>query len=160
MEEDLLQNTDRESVAVDPNTLTPWRIKVKLYTLCQIGVSLMFWIWALVNILKGRGFDLGVVSFLFPLFAGIFGYLSTNSSRIKSKSMINVNLHLILTIFGHLFVTINYGLGAVISYIRDHNMNGYFIYCVVFTGLWAISWILVSIWAYKWRNEFKQFVHP
>ena len=104
------------------------------------------------------GFDLGVVSFAFPLFAGIFGYLSTNSSRIKSKTMLNVNVHLGLTIFGHFFVTINYALGALISY--DDDMNGYFIYCVVFTVLWGISWIGISILAYKWRKEFKQYVNP
>ena len=160
-EEPLIQPDEEQSedIIIDANTLTPWRIRVKLYSICQIVISLMFWIWALVNILRRGGFDLGVISFLFPLFAGIFGYLSTNSSRIKSKTMFNVNIHLGLTIFGHFFVTINYALGAVITY-GDDNMRGYFIYCLIFTALWAVSWILISILAYKWRNEFKQYINP
>ena len=45
-EEDGLED---ESEIVDPNTLTPWRIRVKYYSIIQIVVSLTFWVWAVIH---------------------------------------------------------------------------------------------------------------
>eukprot|EP01084_Bolivina_argentea_P286489 491453_1 len=134
----------------DPNVLTPMRIKVKVYTIVQMLVSLIFWIWALVNILRDLGFDAGVISFVFPFFAGICGYVSTSKGYQK---MLFVNIHLLLTVFGHFLVTLNYLAGVFVSGVSQD----FKIYCAVFTGLWFVSWILCSFWAWKWRKMSKQY---
>eukprot|EP00483_Globobulimina_turgida_P001231 UN01233 len=151
--QDSIPSTDEQSEAplltLNEHMLSSMRIKVKLYTIIQIGVSLMFWIWALVNILKDGEFDAGVVSFVFPFFAGICGYVSTSKSYEK---MLFVNLHLGLTVAGHFLVTLNYLGGALISGVS----MGFRIYCIIFTGLWFISWVLFGIWAWQWRKISKQ----
>lgn len=129
-------------------TLATWRNIVKTCSICQIVISTTFWIWALVNILRKQTFNLGVISFLFPLCAGIFGCLST-----RSKTIFNATRYFELTLFGHFVVTLNYALGAVISYDNDNYTEGFFMYCTISTMLWFISWIYLSQVALRWRNE-------
>lgn len=147
---------DNESVdAIDPNTLTPLRIKVKLYSLTQIIVSLTFWVWALINILvRDYPFDAGVISFAFSFFAGVIGWISTqniNKQQIK-RSLLYANIHFGLTIFAHFLVTLNYIAGVI-----GAPNTGYMIYCIIFTALWAISGVLFSIIAFKWRSILKKY---
>ena len=40
----------------------------------------------------------------------------------------------------HIIVTLNYGVGAYVGFKDD--MQGFAIYCVIFTCLWAITGIL------------------
>ena len=136
------------------NEIIIWKMRVKLYSIIQIIVALMFWIWALINIMKGQVFDAGVISFIFPFFAGIFGYLSTYKIKQQQERLLYVNLHLGLTIFGHFLVTLNYFGGILLA-----PYYAYYIYCIVFTAIWGISWILFTLFALKWRKIRKQYIN-
>merc|ERR1712087_687381 len=106
-------------------------------------VSAIFWAWAIANIIRSGGFDLGAVSFLFPLVAGFDGFKSTNQNRDGRVRIRLATYHFYLTAFGHLFVAVNYLLGAIIT-------DGvYRLYCIIFTALWAITGFIFSFWAYQ-----------
>ena len=120
------------------------------YTLGQIVISLIFWAWALANILRGQGFDLGVISFALSFIAGILGITSVFSKGDRQKLL--ANLHLAMTAIGHLIVTLNYLAGAIIG---AQVSVGFQIYCAVFTGLWFLSTIVLTIWANQWRKVVK-----
>lgn len=133
------------------------RYEIMISSLIQVLVSLTFWIWALINCFN-EGFDLGVISFMLPLFAGLYGY-STTRYIINPRNKVLKNwafygkIHYWLTLFGHLFVSINYLLGALLSKDKE-----FVIYCIIFTILWLIIGILFTYWAYKWKEKFCQYL--
>ena len=122
-------------------------LRTKTVSILQIVVSIVFWIWAIVNIVTDKvPFDAGVVSFLVPMAAGICGLKSAASNGEKRKSA--GKFHIIFTVSGHLVVAANYALGVWLA----PNM-GYMIYCIVCAALWAITGIVFTIWGKQWVNE-------
>ena len=129
------------------------RFKVIISSLVLIIISLIFWIWALINCFKD-GIDLGVLSFLFPFFGGLFGISTTKfivnpRNRVMKQWSFYAKMHLYLTSFGCFIVAANYFLGVLLA---QH--KGYLIYCIIFTILWIIAGVIFTKWGYKWKNDF------
>lgn len=121
--------------------------RTRVVSLLQISVSLVFWIWAIVNTVSGKAkpVDGGVISFLFPMMAGIFGWKSL-SGHDPTKKMAKFSMA--FTAVGHVLVSLNYVLGIVVA-----PNDAFMWYCITMTSLWAISGIVFTIWAVQWIKE-------
>lgn len=109
--------------------------KLKMFFIVLFLLSLFFWAWALKNTIGmtdgGGEFDLGVVSFGTVLLSS-----SYMMGIIASKSFASVGkIAKKATTCTHIFVAINYLLGAYIGF-TSLGRPGFGAYCVAFTGVW------------------------
>ena len=106
-------------------------------------VSLIFWVWAVINTVHDHSLDLGNISFL--------SVLITHSILLSSCCQSNNNCGASYAILGtHLFVTLNYLLGVYVALWTDIEFKperqiGFAIYC----GVAALLWLISSIFGYK-----------
>ena len=109
-------------------------------------VSLIFWIWAVINTVHNHSLDLGTISFL--------SVLITHSILLSSCCQSNNNCGALYAILGtHLFVTLNYLLGIYFALGIDmiqppERRNGFAIYC----GVAALLWFISAVVGYKIYN--------
>ena len=109
-------------------------------------VSLIFWIWAVINTVHNHSLDLGTISFL--------SVLITHSILLSSCCQSNNNCGASYAILGtHLFVTLNYLLGIYVALGTDmiqppERRNGFAIYC----GVAALLWFISAVVGYKIYN--------
>jgi hypothetical protein len=114
-----------------------------------LGISMFFWVWAAHNTkykMKSN-FDLGMVSFLLSGLSSLYLFIKTRkgvdgftSTGVCGRAFV---------IITHLIVSMNYALGAYMSFIVGKKVYMNFaIYCTVFTCLWSLSayigWILIT----------------
>eukprot|EP01084_Bolivina_argentea_P027248 50661_1 len=131
--------------------------KIQYCSIIQVIVSLIFWIWALLNVLRGtNNFDSGCVLFVLSLVSGMFGFASMNLSpsspqKKKRRALSFAHLNLGMTICSHILIALSY-FGAAIM-IR---VTGFQIYCVISGILWSIALIPFTIWQVQWRKKLKQ----
>lgn len=121
-------------------SLDSLRFKIKCYSLVQIGFSGFFWAWAIKNMRdKKIPFDLGSISLLFPMVAGVCGQLAINNLNINNANTKHqlAQMHYKLTFYGHWFVALNYALGAAIG--AQRKKSGFTTYCIIFTAGWWYS---------------------
>ena len=119
-------------------------------------MGLVFWPWAIYNTLVLRdksqsthmGLDFGSITFIFLLFAAIFGLTSIDHSHMSIAAKY-ATAHLILTPIGHIAVTINYIAGAILA-----PTHVYMVYCVIFAVIFAVTGIIFTKLAQNWRNSF------
>lgn len=118
--------------------------KLNKFSKVIMGVSLLFWCWAVKNTVKTRGgkdfqFDLGIVSFFLSGSSALYIYKITckGVKGFKNPGTMGRNL----VVGAHIIVTINYALGAYLSLILNPNQIYYnfLYYCVIFTFLWGCS---------------------
>jgi hypothetical protein len=79
---------------------------VRLYACFDVVIGAIFWSWSLFHISEGVS-DSGVVSFAFPLAAGVNGLCV---GRFSSRH--RIQRHKYLIIVSHLFVGLSYVAGA------------------------------------------------
>eukprot|EP01083_Nonionella_stella_P169985 577545_1 len=84
--------------------------KIQYCSIIQVIVSLIFWIWALLNVLRGtNNFDSGCVLFVLSLVSGMFGFASMNLSpsspqKKKRRALSFAHLNLGMTICSHILI--------------------------------------------------------
>ena len=116
------------------------------FSIIFIIISLIFWIWAIVNTIKNHRLDLGIVSFLSVLITHSIllffchHHQSDNNSNCASCAVLGT----------HLFVTLNYLLGVYVALWTDIEFKperqiGFAIYC----GVAALLWLISSLIGYK-----------
>mmetsp|Transcript_21356 Transcript_21356/g.34191 ORF Transcript_21356/g.34191 Transcript_21356/m.34191 type:complete len:149 (+) Transcript_21356:2097-2543(+) len=138
------------------------RNKVLVYCALQMLCSLIFWPWALYNVLivgednisVHGGIDFGIFSFPFIFFAGLNGLTSIRNPHVTIATK-HAFAHLLLTIVGHCAVTLNYIAGAILGKDND----AYMIYCSIAAVLFAATGALFSVWAYQWKTSFEKMTH-
>ena len=135
-------------------------IRVKYGSLIQIMASTFFWVWSIINAIRIQFLDLGIITFLTLIIAGIFGQLSirqVNLSNYKDKSneerkgLKYSKYYFYGTIISHFLVTGNYTLGAIADRRADDNI-GFVIYCIIFALIWAVTGWIFSNWAKQWMR--------
>ena len=122
--------------------------------------ALVFWPWALYNVLKLRedspsvhgGIDFGILSFPFLFFAGLNGLTSIRNPHITIATK-HAMAHVILTAIAHTLVTINYIAGGIIG--KDY----YSLYCYVAAVVFAITGVIFTYYAWKWKLSFEKMTH-
>ena len=120
------------------------------FSILFTAVSLIFWIWAVINTVHNHSLDLGTISFL--------SVLITHSILLSSCCQSNNNCGASYAILGtHLFVTLNYLLGIYVALGTDmiqppERQSGFAIYCGVAALLWFIS-ALVGYKIYNVKNK-------
>ena len=114
------------------------------FSIIFIIISLIFWIWAIVNTIKNHRLDLGIVSFLSVLITHILLFCYHHQSNANS------NCASCAVLCTHLFVTLNYVLGVYVALWTDIEFKperqiGFAMYC----GVAALLWLISSIIGYK-----------
>ena len=138
------------------------RDKVMMYCVFQMLCAIVFWSWAMYNVLIEReksvsvhnGIDYGILTFPFLFFAGLNGLTSIRNPHVTIATK-HAFAHLILTIIGHLLVTANYIAGAILA---KHN-HGYIIYCGIAAIFFLMTMIPFTMWAWKWKQSFERMTH-
>jgi hypothetical protein len=95
-------------------------------------LALFFWCWALKNTLTSE-FDLGVVSFGTVVVSSVFMLKILVASKWTATCPSSLAKN--LTLASHIFVAINYLLGAIIGFMVLAR-PGFSVYCLIFTFLW------------------------
>ena len=132
---------------------------LRLFAIGSATVASAFWVWAIVNTIKGRP-DLGIVSFLAVMLssAGLLRLAATKPERPlrndndNNKASANANACASrCVVASHGLVALNYAAGAAVVLVRsfvaeeddnDDNNNsntGFAIYCIVFAIAWVAS---------------------
>ena len=113
----------------------------------QIYVSVVFWGWAVLNVVTGKQpFDGGIIVFVFSLVAGIIGLESVKSTGDRRRLL--AERHLRYTIVGHSLVTICYICGAI-----GATSENYVIYACTFAFLWAVTGLVFNNWIKQWIKK-------
>ena len=117
--------------------------RIRIISSLQIIVSLIFWVWAMFNILNGKlPFDCGIISFVIPPVAGIFGLKSVQSNHRAGRGDI-AKRHYRCTVYGHGLVTLNY-IGG--SFLPEFST----ICCFVSALLWTAAGFVFTRWIHQW----------
>ena len=141
---------------------------VKFVSIAQMLISLIFWIWALINIISGKDviswklpFDGGIISLCGPFIAGIFGFKSTrkyygidDDDEDNERRLVMANRYFWCTLFGHGIVAIHYALSIPLATERDLQ-----IYFYTFTVLWLLSLAFCGFVAHKWRQVLYRYIY-
>lgn len=112
----------------------------------EIVVGGFFWLWAVFNVAT-RGFDAGIISFLFAVCAGVLG-----AWTLRAPSRINSVAYLVLLIVAHILVTLNW-IGGAKNWNTGSKMgpSGFRIYCSFFACVWGLLGIFFGLIANCWR---------
>eukprot|EP01083_Nonionella_stella_P041199 111722_1 len=138
------------------------RKRVLIYCAIQMILGLVFWPWSVCNVLILRedspsvydGVDYGLFCFPFVFFAGLNGITSVKCPHVTIATK-HANVHLILTIIAHSLCCITYAICGALE--KDH--YGYKIYCYIALCFFAITGIIFTFWAYKWKLSFEKINH-
>ena len=107
-------------------------MSIPKFAMLSLMVASFFWLWAVFNTFTKGHFDLGAVSFLTVMLTSAYLLIQ----RTPSPSFLTC----LLVTASHLFVSINYALGAYIGLeVLDPPRQGFGAYCIVFSVLWAFS---------------------
>tara|TARA_B110000305_G_C19242499_1_gene540607 strand:+ start:356 stop:766 length:411 start_codon:yes stop_codon:yes gene_type:complete len=118
-----LATADDFDLIIDEQQKEKSAIKFFSFTL---ATSIVFWLWAMLNtFIVDKGFDLGIVSFLTVIFSS-----SLFLGKCCSSHTLNFTTHL--------FVAINYGLGAVFGF-QSANKRNFTVYCTICCMGWLLS---------------------
>eukprot|EP01062_Namystynia_karyoxenos_P056690 TRINITY_DN47600_c0_g1_i1.p2 TRINITY_DN47600_c0_g1~~TRINITY_DN47600_c0_g1_i1.p2 ORF type:complete len:173 (+),score=68.50 TRINITY_DN47600_c0_g1_i1:55-519(+) len=100
-------------------------------------LALAFWVWALINIINGKGFDLGVVS---------FASAGAASAAVYRTATMPPGWLTWAVVAAFLFVAVNYAIGAVAADKVDTKMGhvGFRIYCIAGALWWLLSAVVVG----------------
>ena len=123
----------------------------------NIIVGLIFWFWALYNviILKDNsssvhnGIDFGIFSMIFLIFCGIYGISSVKSSHISIQLKFSF-ANLIMTPISHILIILNFIGGLILSPTKHYS-----IFCLIFIIGFIISLIHQYYCSYKWYKSTK-----
>eukprot|EP00986_Skeletonema_menzelii_P009160 scaffold4082_cov141-Skeletonema_menzelii.AAC.6 len=113
-----------------------------------IIASLIFWVWAIVNTVQNKAFDLGILSFLSVLIT--HSILLMKRYRRDGECNNSSKCAPVAVLGAHTFVTINYLGGIYVALATDmveppERQKGFAIYC----GVAAFCWFLSAIAGYK-----------
>ena len=116
------------------------------FSLLFILISLIFWIWAIINTTQSSsgGFDAGVISFLLVLIThSILLIRQWQRNGIPSTTSKCPPYTIVGT---HLLVTLNYLVGVYAALatdlISDERRTGFAVYCAIAAILWFVSAIV------------------
>ena len=116
------------------------------FSLLFILISLIFWIWAIINTTQSSsgGFDAGVISFLLVLIThSILLIRQWQRNGIPSTTSKCPPYTIVGT---HLLVTLNYLVGIYAALatdlISDERRTGFAVYCAMAAILWFLSAIV------------------
>lgn len=114
---------------------------MKTYSERCLAISTFFWLWAIWNSFT-KYLDLGVISF-FTVMLSSFSLrtrYSNSSENSNDKEEMKYPIIVIgFSVFSHLFVSLNYMLGALITLKKKPERTGFIAYCVIFSGVWIVS---------------------
>ncbi|ETO30092.1 hypothetical protein RFI_07028 [Reticulomyxa filosa] len=150
----LLQLTESSQNMGTDTPVEVFSSRIRYQSTIQIIAGAIFWTWALVNILQGKGFDTGVISFFTAITAGIIGWFSTlvNEERAKRVS----KLYLLATPVGHILITLNYIVGALF----DDGGLTFVVYCWTAAFLWFFTGIYFTFVAFRWKRRLNESLAP
>ena len=125
--------------------------RVRQYTVLQIAVSFVFWVWAIINSISDP-IDLGAVTFFTVICAGVAGQISlrTNSDQSARTSS---TVHMILTPLSHMLVCANYLLSVLVQDFKSKTRTGYRWIAAI---AWFLTGVVFSYIAIQWRNRVKE----
>lgn len=104
--------------------------KARNFFIATFFFALFFWAWALKNTVENE-FDLGVVSFATVLVSSSYMMGALTSGSLTAGKSVKT-----ATTCTHIFVALNYALGAAAGFAIVGRI-GFGIYCTVFTALWS-----------------------
>ena len=139
------------------------RDQVLVYSAIQMLCGIIFWSWAVYNVLKLReesnsvhdnGIDYGIFVFPFLFFAGLNGMTSIRNPHV-TIAIKHAKAHVILTGTAHCMVTIAYIIGGITA-TSDHDHK---IYCYVAAVCYALTGGLFTFLGVRWKQSFEKMNH-
>jgi len=116
---------------------------VKVSSIVTICFSSFFWSWAFFHIFFEGSFDLGFISFVFPIITNFWGWQSTKETE-QFEAMRYCKRYQ-LTPYAHLIVSLNYALGAYSAGTLTART-----YCTTFGLFWALTIYFTKNLSDKW----------
>ena len=141
------------------------KCRVMVYCIIEIGFAIALLIWSIYNSIQ-YSFDIGVISFIFPLFAGIFGILSTKmiknpKNKYLTKGKIFGKIHFIILIIAHFMGALHY-IGELWGEMHCNGGNVkkslQTMYIIGFIA-WVITGFIFGVWADDWTSLYCKYTY-